>query len=62
MIKDKNVILAIGMISLAIAILLGMYIKPTPVFSFLEGLLYGLSLVMNTYTLILIKRKKWINY
>ena len=58
MIKDKNVILAIGMISLVFAILLGTYIKPTPVISFLVGLLYGLSLVMNTYTLILAKKNK----
>ena len=57
MIKDKNIILAIGMISLVFAILLGRYITPTPVTSFLEGLLYGLSLVMNTYSLILAKRK-----
>ena len=58
MIKDKNVILAIGMISLVFAILLGTYIKPTPVISFLVGLLYGLSLVMNLYILILARRKK----
>ena len=57
MIKDKNVILAIGMISLVFAILLGRYIKPTPVISFLVGLLYGLSLVMNLYVLILARRK-----
>ena len=57
MLKDKNVILAIGMISLVFAVLLGQYIKPTPVISFLMGLLYGLSLVMNIYTLILAKRK-----
>ena len=57
MIKDKNVILAIGMISLVFAVLLGQYIEPTPVISFLMGLLYGLSLVMNIYTLILAKRK-----
>ena len=57
MIKDKNIILAIGMISLVFAILLGRYFNPAPVTSFLEGLLYGLSLVMNTYSLILAKRK-----
>jgi hypothetical protein len=58
MIKDKNVILSIGMFSLVIAILLGRYFEETPVISFLEGMLYGLSLVMNTFALILARKSK----
>ena len=56
MIKDKNVILAIGMLSLVIAILLGRYADPTPIISFLEGLFYGLSIVLIIFTLILARK------
>lgn len=58
MIKDKNVILALGMFSLITAILLGRYAEPAPVFSFLEGLFYGLSLVLNIFSLILMRKLK----
>ncbi len=53
---DKNVILALGMFSLVIAILLGRYVDPNPVVSFLEGVCYGLSLVLNVFTLIMARK------
>ena len=58
MIKDKNVILALGMFSLIIAILLGRYVDRTPVIAFLEGLFYGLSIVFNIYSLILFRKNR----
>jgi hypothetical protein len=56
MIKDRNTIVTIGLLSLVFAILLGRYFEPAPVISFLEGLLYGLSIVMNIYSLILYRK------
>lgn len=58
MIKDRNTIVTIGLLSLVIAILLGRYFDPTPVVSFFEGLLFGLSIVMNLYSLILYRKSK----
>jgi len=58
MIKDKNIILPLGMISLIIAILLGRYTDPAPIISFLEGLFYGLSLVFNVFSLILMRKAR----
>jgi hypothetical protein len=62
MIKDKNVILALGMFSLIIAILLGRYTDPSPVISFLEGLFYGLSFVLNIFSLILMRKNRNHNF
>jgi hypothetical protein len=41
------------MLSLVIGILLGRYVTPTPIIDFLEGLFYGLSVVMNILYFIL---------
>ena len=57
MIKDKNLISALGMFSLVFAVLLGRYVDPTPVVDFFEGLLYGLSIAFNLYALILSRKK-----
>ena len=57
MIKDKSIILRLGIFSLVIAILLGRYADPNPTISFLEGLFYGLSIVFNTFSLILARKK-----
>jgi hypothetical protein len=58
--KDEN-ILAIGMISLALGILIGRFLHfeyaGFSVTSFVEGVLTGLSLVMN-FTYLIRKRKK----
>jgi hypothetical protein len=59
LLKDEN-ILAIGMISLALGILIGRFLHfeylDFSVTDFVEGILIGLSLVMNiTY---LVRRKK----
>jgi hypothetical protein len=56
MMKEKNNILVIGMLSLVIGILLGRYVTPTPIIDFLEGLFYGLSVVMNILYFILIRK------
>jgi len=57
MIKDKNVILSIGMLSLVGAIVLGRYFDSAPIINFFEGMLYGLSAVMNIFALILARKK-----
>jgi len=58
--KDEN-ILAIGMISLALGILIGRFLQfeylGFSVSDFVEGVLVGLSLVMNM-TYLVIKRRK----
>jgi hypothetical protein len=58
--KDEN-ILAIGMISLALGILIGRFLYfeylGFSVTDFVEGVLIGLSLVMNI-TYLVIKRRK----
>lgn len=58
MLKDKNVILTLGMFSLIIAILLGKYVNSSPVTAFLEGLFYGLSIVFNIYSLLLFRKNR----
>ena len=58
MIKDKNVVLSLGMFSLTFAILLGRYVDSTPLVSFIEGMLYGLSLVFNIFFLIKLRSTK----
>ncbi|MCP5105465.1 MAG: hypothetical protein GY950_18910 [bacterium] len=52
MIKNNNVLLAIGMISLVLSILLGRYGPDVSVVHFLEGLFLGMSLVLNLAFLI----------
>lgn len=59
MIKSKNLILALGMFSLIFAILLGRYLNPSPIINFLKGLLYGLSIVFNVFTLIQFRKDKF---
>jgi hypothetical protein len=60
LLKDEN-ILAIGMISLALGILISRFLHfqylGFSVTDFVEGILIGLSLVMNI-TYLVIKRKK----
>ena len=47
MIKNDRILLAIGMLTLTLAILLGRYIHSMPYVNFIEGLLYGVSLTTN---------------
>lgn len=58
--KDENII-AIGMISLALGILIGRFLYfeylGFSVTDFVEGVLVGLSLVMNVTYLVLRRRK-----
>jgi len=58
--KDES-ILAIGMISMASGILIGSFLhleySGFPITSFVEGVLVGLSLVMNLTYLIRIRKK-----
>ncbi len=57
MIRNPNTALAIGMISLVLGILLGHYAPSTSLLDFMEGLFYGLSLVLNTFTLFLLRKQ-----
>jgi hypothetical protein len=61
LLKDEN-ILAIGMISLALGILIGRFLHfeylDFSVTDFVEGILIGLSLVMNITYLVRKRRKK----
>jgi len=56
MIKDKNILIALGMFSLVIAILLGRYIEHTATIAFFEGMLYGMSLVFNIFYVVLSRK------
>ena len=58
MFKDKSYLLAIGMFALIAAILLGRYVDPSPVINFLEGMFYGLSLVLNAFFLIMMRKQR----
>jgi uncharacterized membrane protein YuzA (DUF378 family) len=44
---NKNLALQIGLISFVVAILIKRFLPSTNIFSFLEGLLIGLSIVFN---------------
>jgi hypothetical protein len=61
-IRNPNTALAIGMISLVLGILLGRYAPSTSLFDFMEGLFYGLSLVLNTFTLVLLGKQRGQNH
>lgn len=58
MIKNKDLISTLGIFSLIFAVLLGRYVNPGPVINFLEGLLYGLAIVFNLFTLIQFRKDK----
>ena len=56
--KIKEVLaLPIGMICLAIAILMEKFLPITNLFDFIEGLLTGLSIVLNIYYIFVIAKK-----
>jgi hypothetical protein len=57
MIKNNNVFLAVGQISMAISILLNHFAKDGALISFLIGFLTGLSIVFNLAFLLFYK--KW---
>ncbi len=57
-IKNENVLLSIGMISLVIALVLGRFGPDTSIAHFLEGLFMGLSLVLNLAFLLRLRAKK----
>ncbi|MCP5053922.1 MAG: hypothetical protein GY940_42535 [bacterium] len=57
-IKNNNVLLSIGMISLVIALVLGRFGPDTSIVHFSEGLFMGLSLVLNLAFLIRYRAKK----
>ena len=52
MIKNNNVILATGLLSLVVAIVLHIYAPQAPVANFFQGFCCGLSLVMNAFYMI----------
>jgi len=55
---EKVLALPIGMICLAIAILMGKFLPVTNLFDFIEGLLTGLSIVLNIYYIFVIVKNK----
>ncbi len=61
LLKDET-ILAIGMLSMALGILIGRFLHfeylGFSVTDFVEGMLVGLSLVMNITYLVLLRRKR----
>jgi hypothetical protein len=61
LIKDENVLLAVGMISISLGILVGRFLhfeySGFSVSDFVEGILVGLSLTMNLAYLILRPKK-----
>lgn len=58
MIKDKNILLALGMFSLSFAIIIGRYLDTSPIVDFLEGLLFGASIAFNIFFLFKIRKEK----
>ena len=62
LIKDENVLLAIGMISISLGILIGRFLhfeySGFAVSDFIEGVLTGVSLVLNLAYLIRMRSKK----
>ena len=62
LIKDENVLLAVGMISLSLGILVGRFLhfeySGFSVSDFVEGVLTGVSLVLNLTYLIRMRLKK----
>ncbi|MFH1014041.1 MAG: hypothetical protein V1769_06005 [Thermoplasmatota archaeon] len=58
LLKNKETMLSIGMISLALSIVLRRYGGESTILNFLEGVLIGLSLVLNLVFLILYRKEK----
>jgi hypothetical protein len=62
LIKDENVLLAVGMIALSLGILVGRFLhfeySGFSVSDFVEGVLTGVSLVLNLTYLIRMRMKK----
>ncbi len=62
LIKDENVLLAVGMISISLGILVGRFLhfeySGFSVSDFVEGLLIGVSLVLNMTYLIRVRSRK----
>ena len=56
--KDKKQLLFTGMITLSIAIILGRMEIDFILKDFIEGILYGMSLTLNLFYLITIRREK----
>ncbi len=50
--KNNNIFLVVGQISLAVSILLNHFVKENEIVSFIIGVLTGLALVLNTAFLI----------
>jgi len=58
MIKNNNVLLVIGMISLALALLLKRFGPELSIVDFMEGLFIGLSLTTNLFYLVRYRKQK----
>jgi len=57
MIKNKNTLLAVGQISLAISILLNHFVSESGFSSFIIGFLTGLSIVFNIAFLVFFRKE-----
>jgi len=58
LIKNKETMLAIGMISLTLSIIFGRYSNENTLFTFLEGMFIGLSLILNLTFLLLYRKEQ----
>jgi len=60
MIRNRNIFLAIGQLSMAISILLNHFVEESAPISFIIGLLTGLSIVFNIAFIVLFRKEKSI--
>jgi len=60
MIRNRNIFLAIGQLSMAISILLNHFVEESGPISFIIGLLTGLSIVFNIAFIVLFRKEKSI--
>ena len=51
--KNKNLMLVVGQMSLAVSILLNHFVEETSIISFMIGLFTGLAIVLNTAYIII---------
>jgi hypothetical protein len=52
----QKVFTPLGLILLAIALLMDKFLKQSALFNFIEGLFIGLSIVLNVYSIISLKK------
>lgn len=56
--QNREILLSVGMLSLVVAIFLRRFVGQGPVVSFVEGVLLGLSMVLNLVYLVRLRSGK----